>query len=129
MSRDVLALLLAFDPPADPAKVEIPGLEKQQVEEFSSILRARRFLLLAGSGGARPDEMSPLLAGFPRIPRATIFERTPEGVTLYTRAGAPQKLDPTMSQLFLRCDGERTLGQVLGDAGPQAIPQLLELAR
>jgi len=129
MSRDVLALLLAFDPPADPAKVEVPGLEKLQVDEFATILRARRFLLLAGSAGARPDEMSPLLAGVPRIPRATIFERTPEGATIYTRAGEALKLGPPIAQLFLRCDGERTLGQVLGDAGPQAIPELLALAR
>src|SRR2546429_9968858 len=31
--------------------------------------------------------------------------------------------------LFLRCDGERTLGQVLGDVGPAALPPLLRLAR
>ena len=31
--------------------------------------------------------------------------------------------------LFLRCDGERTLGQVLGDAGPGALGALLRLAR
>jgi SAM-dependent methyltransferase len=129
MSRDVLALLLAFDPPADPAQVQVEGLAKSQIDEFATILRSRRFLVAAGSQGARPDEMSPLLAGVARIPRATVFERTPEGVTLYTRAGAPLKLDAVTSQLFLRCDGERTLGQVLEDAGPQALPQLLSLAR
>ena len=129
MSRDVLALLLAFEPPADPAQVQVEGLSREQIDEFSSILRARRFLVATGSGGARPDEMSPLLAGIPRIPRAAVFERTPEGVVLYTRTGAAQKLDKLSSELFLRCDGEKSLGQVLGDAGPQAIPQLLSLAR
>ena len=129
MSRDVLALLLAFDPPADPGQVQIEGLDREQVQEFAAVLRSRRFLVVAGSGGARPDEFSPLLAGIPRIPRATVFERTPEGATLYTRSGEALKLEPQTAQLFLRCDGEKSLGQVLGDAGPQAIPRLLELAR
>jgi SAM-dependent methyltransferase len=128
MSRDVLALLLAFDPPADDAEVATSppqGLSKDQVLEFSSILRSRRFLVLAPAA----DEIAPLLNGFPRIPRATVFERTKEGVVLYTRAGEALKLDPTTSQLFLRCDGEHTLGQVLGDAGPQALAPLLALAQ
>ncbi|MGZ6144099.1 MAG: hypothetical protein ACXWLM_12230 [Myxococcales bacterium] len=129
MSRDVLALLLAFDPPADDAKVALEGLSRDQVEEFTSVLRSRRFLVHAGAGGQRPDEMSPLLAGVPRIPRATVYERTPEGVTLYTRAGEALKLDPITAALFARCDGEKTLGQVLGDAGPQALEPLLRLAR
>ena len=129
MSRDVLALLLAFEPPADPKLAQVEGLTAEQVDEFTSILRARRFLLLAGSHGERPDEMSPLLAGVPRIPRATVYEVAPDGITIYTRAGAALKLDAALSQLFARCDGEKTLGQVLGDAGPQALPQLLALAR
>lgn len=129
MSRDVLQLLLAFDPPADDREVAVAGLAREQVEEFTSILRSRRFLVAAGSGGQRPDEMSPLLAGIPRIPRATVFERTPDGITIYTRSGEALKLDPVTANLFARCDGEKTLGQVLGDAGPQALPALLRLAR
>ncbi len=39
------------------------------------------------------------------------------------------ELDARTAALFLRCDGERTLGQVLGDAGPAALPPLLRLAR
>ncbi|MCA1828821.1 MAG: hypothetical protein LC689_18005 [Myxococcales bacterium] len=129
MSRDVLALLLAFEPPADDAQVELEGMSRDQLQEFTSILRSRRFLVHAGAGGQRPDEMSPLLAGIPRIPRATVFERTPDGIVIYTRAGEELKLDPVTSKLFARCDGEKTLGQVLGDAGPQALPDLLRLAR
>lgn len=120
MSRDVLALLLAFDPPADDGK-----LQSEQEKEFASILRARRFLVQAGAGGKHPDEISPLLAGVPRIPRATVFE----GGTIYTRAGAALKLDPVTAELFARCDGEKTLGQVLGDKGPAALEPLLRLAR
>src|SRR5439155_7921522 len=37
MSRDVLPLLLAFDPPADEDKVDLGGLSKDQIEEFISI--------------------------------------------------------------------------------------------
>jgi len=73
--------------------------------------------------------MSPLLAGVPRIPRATIFERTQEGATIYTRAGEALKLEPAVARLYLRCDGERTLGRVLGDSCPQWLPKLFELAR
>lgn len=129
MSRDVLALLLAFDPPAEEATVAPEGLSKDQVQEFASVLRARRFLVQAGAGGKHPDEISPLLAGFPRVPRAAVFERSGDDVIVYTRSGAALKLDPVISRLFLRCDGEKTLGQVLGDAGPQALPELLKLAR
>jgi SAM-dependent methyltransferase len=132
MSRDVLALLLAFDPPADeaPAIANPPeGLTKDQVQEFCGVLRSRRFLVHAGAGGRHPDEMSPLLAGIPRIPRATVYEETGDGITIYTRAGEALKLDPVTVQLFSRCNGEKSLGQVLGDAGPQALPALLRLAR
>ena len=131
MSRDVLGLLLAFDPPADDealARSPPEGLSKDQVQEFTAILRARRFLLLA-SAGRHPDEMSPLLAGFPRVPRAAVFERTRDGITLYARSGEALRLDPTTAALFARCDGERSLGQVLGDAGPAALPPLLRLAQ
>src|ERR1700682_1811553 len=50
MSRDVLSLLLAFDPiAAEQAVIKSPpaGLTAQQAEEFLPILRAPRFLLLA----------------------------------------------------------------------------------
>ena len=127
MSRDVLALLLSFDPPRDEAAAARPELSPEGAEEFVAILRARRFLVQAGSQ-RRPDEMAPLLAGFPRIPRAAVFERG-DRVTLYTRAGIALRLDPLTSRLFLRCDGERSLRQVLGDAGPQALGALLGLAR
>src|SRR5439155_25704810 len=100
---------------------------RDQVEEFTSVLRSRRFLVHAGAGGQRPDEMSPLLAGIPRIPRGAVYESTPEAVTIYTRAGEALKLDPVTAQLFGRCDGEKTLGQVIGDAGPRALPALLRL--
>src|SRR2546430_11851290 len=73
--------------------------------------------------------MSPVLAGIPRVPRAAVYERSDEGFTIYTRAGEALKLDPSTASLFLRCDGEHSLGQVLGDAGPQALPGLLRLAR
>src|SRR6202171_1964433 len=115
MSRDVLALLLAFDPNKDEAEVaRSPPAElaKDQVEEFTAVLRSRRFLVQAGTDGRAVDEMSPLLAGIPRVPRGAVFERAP----------AP-------SALSLRCDGEPSLGHVLGDAGPQALPTLLRLAR
>jgi hypothetical protein len=130
MSRDVLALLLAFDPSAEDGQVaERPpeGLSAEQAQEFIGILRARRFLVRAGSRTV--DEHSPLLAGYPRIPRGAVFERTAEGIVLYTRRGEALPLDASTSQLFDRCDGERTLGQVLGDAGPAALPGLLRLAR
>ncbi len=126
MSRDVLALLLAFDPPQE-EKAVTQGQE--QLEEFVSILRSRRFLVHAGSGGHAVDEISPLLAGVPRVPRAAVYESGEEGVTIYTRAGEALKLDPTTASLFLHVDGEHSLGQVLGDAGPQALPALLRLAR
>jgi len=127
MSRDVLGLLLSFDPPREEKDAARPELSSEQAEEFVGILRARRFLVQAGSQ-RRPDEMAPLLAGFPRIPRSAVFERGDQ-VTLYTRAGIALGLDPLTSRLFLRCDGERSLGQVLGDSGPQALGALLRLAR
>ena len=127
MSRDVLGLLLSFDPPRDEATAAQLELSPAQAEEFVGILRARRFLVQTGSQ-RRLDEMAPLLAGFPRIPRAAVFERG-DRVTLYTRAGVAIELDPLTSRLFLRCDGERSLGQVLGDSGPQALGALLRLAR
>ena len=132
MSRDVLSLLLAFDPPADEEQVIAAppeGLGKDQAQEFSGVLRSRRFLVQAGAGGRHPDEMSPLLAGVPRIPRATVYQRSGDAVTVYTRTGEALALDPVTARLFLRCDGEKSLGQVLGDAGPQALPDLLRLAR
>jgi SAM-dependent methyltransferase len=136
MSRDVLALMLAFSPAAEEgvvARAPPAGLTRQQVEEFVPILRARRFLVLQPAAG-RADELSPLLAGYPRVPRAAIFRRKPgaEGqpaeITVYGR-GTPLVLDPVTASLFDRCSGERTLGQVLGDAGPQAIEPLLRLCR
>ena len=127
MSRDVLGLLLSFDPPRDERDAARPELSPEQAEEFVGILRARRFLVQTASQ-RRPDEMAPLLAGFPRIPRAAVFERG-DKVTLYTRAGIALGLDPLTSRLFLRCDGERSLGQVLGDSGPQALGAFLRLAR
>jgi len=131
MSRDVLALLLAFDPRADEAEVkEAPpaGLTSEQVEEFVPILRSRRFLVAGAPGGQSVDEYSPLLAGYPRIPRNAVFHWRGTQVTVYGR-GTPMELDARTAALFLRCDGERTLGQVLGDAGPAALPPLLRLAR
>src|SRR3954471_9997649 len=104
MSRDVVGLLLAFDPPADDARVELPGLAKEQLEEFIGILRSRRILVVAGTGGRAVDEYSPLLAGIPRIPRAAVYEETDQGVTLYTRSGDALALDPTTATLFRRCD-------------------------
>jgi len=127
MSRDVLALLLSFDPPRDDAQPGPGEIPAEQAREFASILRSRRFLVQAGQG--QPDEMAPLLVGFPRLPRAAVFERRGEEVTLYTRAGSALPLDPVTARLFLRCDGERSLGQVLADAGPKALESLLRLAR
>ena len=131
MSRDVLALLLAFDPRADEAVVrQAPpaGLGPEQVEEFVPVLRSRRFLVASGPGGNKVDEYAPLLAGHPRVPRNAVFHRRGDQVTVYARRAAID-LDPRTAGLFLRCDGERTLGQVLGDAGPAALPPLLRLAR
>jgi SAM-dependent methyltransferase len=123
MSRDVLALLLAFDPPREEKDVSSPELDEAQVQEFVGVLRARRFLVQGA------DEISPLLAGFPRVPRAAVFERRGESVILYTRGGETLRLDQVTAALFLRCDGERSLGSVLRDAGPKALPPLLRLAR
>jgi hypothetical protein len=128
MSRDVLGLLLSFEPPRDDAQAPPPEVPNEQAQEFVGILRSRRFLV-ATSGQRHPDEMSPLLAGYPRVPRGAVFHRAGEEVTLYTRAGEAIPLDATTARLFLRCDGERSLGQVLGDAGPQALEDLLRLAR
>jgi hypothetical protein len=128
MSRDVLALLLSFDPPRDEAQDPPASLSQEQASEFVGILRARRFLVQS-SGQRRPDEISPLLAGFPRVPRGAVFQRKDEDVTIYTRAGKPMPLDAVTSSLFLRCNGDRSLGQVLGDAGPSALEPLLRLAR
>ncbi len=132
MSRDVLALLLAFDPPreeAEVAKAPPAGLSKEQIEDFVPILRSRRFLVSTGTAGRNVDELSPLLNGIPRIPRGAVYQRVLPKITLYGRDGKPLELDETTAALFDRCDGERTLGQVLGDAGPQALPALLRLAR
>jgi len=137
MSRDVLALLLCFQPAAEEnlvAKVPPAGLTKDQVEQFVPILRARRMLVLSASGGQKLDELSPLLAGYPRIPRAAVYLRhAPEGkpveITVYDRAGKALRLDEQTARLFDRCDGEHTLGQVLADAGPAALEPLMRLAR
>lgn len=136
MSRDVLALLLAFEPHGEEEKVtaEPPaGLTKEQVEEFVPILRARRFLVTTGIAGRIADEVAPLLAGHPRIPRAAVYQRVPQledppRITIYARDQVLE-LEPGLAALFDRCDGERTLGQVLADAGPAALPALLRLAR
>src|SRR4051812_40453260 len=129
MSRDVLALLLSFDPARDEEQPGPEGLSVDQIQGFTATLRARRYLVQVTAQG-RPDEMSTLLPGFPRVPRGAVFERdAAERVTIYTRDGSALELDPMTSRLFLRCDGERTLGQVLGDAGPGALGALLRLAR
>ncbi len=128
MSRDVLALLLSFDPPRDDPQDPPASLSRDQASEFAGILRARRFLVQT-SGQRRPDEISPLLAGFPRVPRGAVFQRKDDEVILYTRAGKALPLDAVTSSLFLRCNGDRSLGQVLGDAGPSALEPLLRLAR
>ena len=137
MSRDVLALLLAFEPAADEAIVlgaPPAGLTREQVDEFVPVLRARRFLVHAPAGGRVADEAAPLLVGFPRVPRVAVYRRTegkegePPRITVFAR-GVPIELDPLTAALFDRCTGERTLGQVLGDAGPSALEPLLRLAR
>src|SRR5437899_1012984 len=131
MSRDVLSLLLAFDPPvAESAVQQAPpaGLTREQVEEFVPVLRSRRFLVASGTAGQTVDEYTPLLEGYPNVPRGAVFRRRGAQVTVYGR-GTPMELDARTAELFLRCDGERTLGQVLGDAGPAALPPLLRLAR
>jgi hypothetical protein len=128
MSRDVLALLLSFDPPREETQDPPPSLSRDQANEFIGIFRARRFLVQT-SGQRRPDEISPLLAGYPRVPRGAVFQRKDHDVTIYTRAGKALPLDAVTSSLFLRCNGERSLGQVLGDAGPSALEPLLRLAR
>src|SRR5207237_4215296 len=122
MSRDVLALLLAFEPACEEsivAKAPPAGLTREQVEEFVPILRSRRFLVATGlAAGKHPDELSPLLGGIPRIPRAAVFLRKPgPKVTLFSRSGQAIELDERTAQLFDRCDGAHTLGRVLSDAG------------
>ena len=137
MSRDVLALLLCFSPAAEEnsvAKAPPAGLTKDQVEQFVPVLRARRMLVLASSSGAKVDEMSPLLNGYPRVPRSAVYlrhqeEGKPVEITLYDRDGKSLQLDETTARLFDRCSGEQTLGQVLADAGPSALEPLLRLAR
>src|SRR3954462_1902314 len=57
MSRDVLALLLSFDPPRDEEGRAHDVIPAEQAEEYVGILRARRFLVQAGSQ-RRPDEMT-----------------------------------------------------------------------
>src|SRR3954471_137005 len=110
MSRDVLGLLLSFDPPRDDEQPAPPEFSPEQAEEFTGILRSRRFLVQT-SGQRHPDEMSPLLAGFPRVPRGAVFQRGKhDAVTVYTRAGKAMPLDEVTARLFLRCDGERSLG-------------------
>src|SRR3954464_3718587 len=83
MSRDVLALLLSFDPSRDDALPASPELPRDQAEEFTGVLRARRYLIQPHT-----DEMAALLPGFPRVPRAAVFERRDrDRVTVYTRSG------------------------------------------
>ena len=137
MSRDVLALLLCFQPAAEEgvvARAPPAGLTRTLVEQFVPVLRARRMLVLASSGGQKIDEISPLLAGYPRIPRGAVYlRRAPEGkpleITVYDRTGKAKRLDDQTATLFDRCDGEHTLGQVLADAGPAALEPLMRLAR
>src|SRR5882762_10378733 len=67
MSRDVLALLLAFREPRDPKAVwaDPPGgVPSALAEEFIITLRARRYLLTAGI-----DETASLMIGVPYVPR------------------------------------------------------------
>jgi len=52
------------------------GLTTDQVEEFVPILRSRRFLVAGAPGGQSVDEYSPLLAGYPRVPRNAVFRST-----------------------------------------------------
>src|SRR5436190_10632192 len=85
MSRDVLALLLSFDPARDEEQPGPEGLSADQIQEFTATLRARRYLVQVTAQG-RPDEMSTLLPGFPRVPRGAVFERdAAERITIYTR--------------------------------------------
>jgi len=72
--RDVLGLLLSFDPPRDEGTAARPELSPEQAEEFVGILRARRSWLQTASraGRTRWLRCSPV---FPRIPRAAVFER------------------------------------------------------
>jgi SAM-dependent methyltransferase len=136
MSRDVLALLLCFSPAAEEnvvGRAPPAGLTRDQVEQFVPILRARRMLVLAPSGGQKVDEISPLLAGYPRVPRVAVYFRhaalgKPLEITVYDRDGKAVKLDEQTAQLFDRCDGEHTLGQVLADAGPAALEPLMRMA-
>ena len=79
MSRDVVALLLAFQAPADQrevAQAQPGGIPSELAAQYVDILRGRRFLLLAPARGS-PDETSALLSGFPRVPRGAVFVRVP----------------------------------------------------
>src|SRR5207237_5893963 len=109
MSRDVLALLLAFDPAADEAAVQKAppaGLSEEQVREFVPILRSRRFLLVAAAGGQTVDEYTPLLAGVPRIPRCAVFRRRAGGrVPVYGRGRPVQRCGGTVAAR-VRCRSE-----------------------
>lgn len=118
MSRDVLALMLAFRVPADPRSVarrRPGGLDRAKCEEFAAILRARGLLVREGA-----DERATLLGRYPCASPLAVGYRHDDGtLELYGRNGESHAVD---AALFDRCDGRRTLAEVL--AGRDAAPIL-----
>jgi len=110
MSADIVRLLLAYDDPRDPedvAQSRPAGLDPVDARNFSEVLRRRGYLVEPGA-----DELAPLQAWHPAVPRATVFERDGDRVVVHVRGGSIS-LHGEFAGAFLACDGRRRLKDVL----------------
>jgi SAM-dependent methyltransferase len=120
MSRDVVALALAFDRGAElDAVCAAPpaGLDGETARRFALTLRGRDVLL--GEGDEDPPQLA---ARRPYVPARALWERAGDGARIWGRGGA-RFLDGGAA-LLARCDGGTALGALCDRA---RWPELLRL--
>lgn len=120
MSRDVLALLLAYRQRADPDRVAARrpgGLSRADARRYTHLLAGRLFLV---PDGGREEAalrqlypvVSPLFVAYPRVDG---------GLDAYDRDGEAHPLSPETDALLARCDGTRTLAELLDAASARPL--------
>ncbi|MSP61185.1 MAG: methyltransferase domain-containing protein [Myxococcales bacterium] len=123
MSRDVVALCLAF---AEPSEVDAVcaarpgGLEPDQARQFCTILRER--LILEELDRPIEEVEAELAARRPYTPKLAVYQRRGADAVVYGRAGGV--LVEGAARFLDAADGSRPLGEL---APPERWPALLRL--